>query len=104
MLRKGERVAVRILEPRHLVARRRGPDAGVVLAGEAVALEHHAALAQRRYVTLDVVDLPAEDGEGPRLVIAHLRHAEHDAVGVEDEREVALAEEAEPQDADEERP
>ena len=44
MLRYGQRIAVRVLEPGDLVPRGRRPDAERILPGEAVVLELHAAL------------------------------------------------------------
>src|ERR1700740_512866 len=93
MLRNREGVSVRVFEPRHLVAARSGPDAGLVLAGEAVALEFHAVAAQRFGGGGDVRNVPSEDRPRPWRKV-DFDDADGDAVRVEDHGEAVVADEA----------
>src|SRR5258706_10064518 len=94
VLRDRQQVAVGVLEPGHLVARRSGPDAESVLLEEAKALEMHAALIEQRDGRRDIGHVPAEEGERKRFEFGHLRHSDHDAVGVEDTGEAVVVDEA----------
>ena len=100
MLGEGEGIAVGVGEPGYFggVAGC-GPDAGVALVEEGVALEMEAFGGEGGYGLVDVGDLPAEDGEGEWGEVAYADDAEHGSVGVHDEGELVVADEAEAEEA-----
>src|SRR5436309_5545622 len=89
-LRDAERVAVGILEPGNPATGRRFPDAALVLPHPGVAFELDPGAPQLVDGRRDIRNTPAENGVLGRGHLLHRHDAQHDAVGIEHEREVVL--------------
>jgi GntR family uxuAB operon transcriptional repressor len=92
LLSKGQGVPVRIGEPGHLRAGRGRPDAVLVLAQARVADEGDPARGEVPHRGLDVGDAPAEHGVAAAGDLAHGRHTQRGAVGVQHAGEIVLLE------------
>src|SRR3954454_7244679 len=97
-LRDGERVAVRVDEPRDPGAAGRAPDTVNVLLHPRVARGLDAAGPEAVDGGRHVLDDPAEDGVGLRIDALDLRDPQRRAGEVEDERERLVRDELEAQD------
>ena len=97
LLGEGQGVPVRIGEPGHLRAARGRPDAVLVLAHARVAQEGDPAGGEITDRRRDVRDAPAEHGVAAAGDLAHGRHAQRGAVGVQHAGEVVLLEDRQAQ-------
>jgi DNA-binding FadR family transcriptional regulator len=92
LLGEGQDVPVRIGEPGHPRAGRGRPDAVLILAHDLVAEEGDPARGEIAHRGHDVGDAPAEHGVAAAVDLAHRRHAQHGAVGVQHAGEIVLLE------------
>jgi DNA-binding FadR family transcriptional regulator len=92
LLSDGQDVPVRIGEPRHLRTGRGGPDAVLILVHACVAKEGDPARGEIQRRGHDVGDAPAEHGVAAADDLAHGRHAQRSAVGVQHAGEIVLPE------------
>jgi GntR family transcriptional regulator, uxu operon transcriptional repressor len=97
LLGEGQGIPVRIGEPGHLRAARGRPDAVLVLAHARVAQEGDPAGGEITDRRRDVRDAPAEHGVAAACDLAHGRHAQRGAVGVQHAGEVVLLEDRQAQ-------
>jgi hypothetical protein len=86
---------VRVVEPCDPGASRRGPDSVLALFEVGVVKELYALACHLRDGLVDVHDLPAEEGERKRSEILDADDADHGSVGVHDDGEGVVADEAE---------
>src|SRR6267154_690044 len=85
-------VSVGILEPGDFGAARGGPDALGILRRQAIAFKMYAFAFERGDGFGDIRDLPTENGERLRLERRRdVGDAQHDAVGVQGEGKIVLA-------------
>jgi GntR family transcriptional regulator, uxu operon transcriptional repressor len=104
LLSEGQDVPVWIGEPRHPRPGRGRPDAVLILAHARVAKEGDPARGQIPHRGHDVGDVPAEHGVAAAGDLAHRRHAQHRAVGVQHAGEIVLPEDRQAQRLLVERP
>src|SRR5580658_2686073 len=90
MLGNAQNISVWIFEPRHSCACRSGPDAQVILFDMFVPLEPDSCTFQVSNGRCYVGNLPTEDGANVRGKLPAHSEAEHDAVGIEYQREWRL--------------
>src|ERR1700682_2958559 len=99
-LGEAEDVAIGILEPGDFGAAWGRPDSLCILSGQAVTFKLHASLFESGDSFGDVGNLPAENGERLRLESRrNIGDAEHDAIDVEREGKIILAEDAQTEHA-----
>src|ERR1700680_4963607 len=93
VLGDGEGVAVGVGEPCDLGAFRGGPDSIGALLEVGLACELKTFAGHLGDDLVDVVDLPAEDGEWEGSEVLYADDADHGSVGVHDDGEGVVAEE-----------
>src|SRR5215469_805582 len=92
LLSEGQGIPVRIGEPGHLRAGRGRPDAVLILVHARVAKEGDPARGEIPHRGHDVGDTPAEHGVATAGDLAHGRHTQRGAVGVQHAGKVVLLE------------
>src|SRR5580704_18114122 len=97
LLRDGKQISIRVFEPGHAPAVRRGPDSQAVLLKSLVALECNVLSGQLARGPCDVGNFPPQDGERRRREFNHLRDAQGDAIGVKDQGASVVADKSKPQ-------
>lgn len=95
MLRKRKHVFVRVLEPGNTVACGKGANRVLILRHSRIPFEGNPLRQQTIHCRNDIFHLPSQHGVLRWCEFLQLTHAEHGTVGVEDQREAIVFEEAE---------